>query len=99
MVADKAQIQRLLADPGGDEWRQRDIAQLLEDRLQDSNELYLDIMQQLQATMEELRKELAVDKMEFQKKVSSKPVWMVPLPSVKLRKYLIHCRISQCLPK
>lgn len=74
MIADKSEIQRLLANPGGDEWRQKDIAQLLEDRLQDSNELYVEIMQQLQKTMEELRKELAVEKTEFQKKVSSNQV-------------------------
>lgn len=74
MAADKTQIQRLLADPGGDEWREQGIAQQLEDRLQESYELYFELIQQLQRTMEELNKELAVDKEELQKQLANDKV-------------------------
>lgn len=69
MVADQSQIQRLLAEPDGDLWRQPHIEQQLIDRLQDSYELYLDIIRQLQRTTKDLNNELAMDKTGVQKKL------------------------------
>jgi hypothetical protein len=79
MVSNQAQILRLLADPGGKEWKEQSIAQQLEDRLQDSYELYFEIIQQLQRTMEELQEVLAVDKMNVQDKLKMKVSNHVPL--------------------
>lgn len=72
MVSDKAQILRLLAEPGGKEWKEQSIAQQLEDRLQDSYELYFEIIQQLQRAMEELQEVLAVDKTNVQDNLKMK---------------------------
>lgn len=74
LVAEQGQIQQLLADPGGEAWRQQSIAQQLAERLQDSYELYLEIIQQLRNVMEELNHELAVDKTEFQNKLAATKV-------------------------
>jgi hypothetical protein len=74
LVAEDEQIQRLLADPGGEEWQQQSIAKQLEDRLQESHDLYLEIIQQLRRTMDEIKKDLAIDKAGFQEKVSRSKV-------------------------
>ncbi|KAF2730966.1 hypothetical protein EJ04DRAFT_443922 [Polyplosphaeria fusca] len=71
MVADQEQIKRLLADPGGEEWHRDTVEQQLIDRLQDSYELYLEIIKQLQRTMQDLNTELAVDKAGVQDKLAA----------------------------
>ena len=70
LVADEDQIKRLLVDPGGEGWREQSVAQQLQDRLQESYELYLEIIQQLKTTMDELNRELAISKSGFQEKLS-----------------------------
>jgi hypothetical protein len=82
MVSDKAQILRLLADPGGKEWREQSIAQQLEDRLQDSYELYFEIIQQLQRAIEELHEVLAVEKTNVQSKLKTTVSYHMPLLSI-----------------
>jgi hypothetical protein len=82
MVSDKAQVLRLLADPGGKDWREPNIAQQLEDRLQDSYELYFEIIQQLQRAMEELHEVLAVDKTDVQDKLKMTVSYHVSLFSI-----------------
>ena len=72
IVADKAQILRLLADPGGEEWKEHSLAKQLEDRLQDSYELYFETIQQLQRTMEELQEVLALNKAGVQDNLKMK---------------------------
>lgn len=74
IVADQAQVQQLLAKPGSDLWRQPSIEQQLVDRLQDSYESYLDIIQQLQRTMQDLNDELAINKPEVQKTLANPKV-------------------------
>ncbi|KAF2496627.1 hypothetical protein BU16DRAFT_507162 [Lophium mytilinum] len=70
LVADKDQIQRLVADLGGAGWKDPELARQLEDRLQDSYEIYFHIMQQMNEAMNELNKELGGEKTGFQEKVS-----------------------------
>jgi hypothetical protein len=74
LVADQSQIQKLLAEPGGTLWREPGIEDQLKDRLQDSYELYLEIVQQLQRTMQNLNEELAVDKVAVQEKLAPQQV-------------------------
>lgn len=70
LVADQLLIDQLLDDPGGVTWQESSIAEQLKDRLRDSYDLYLDLIQQLKTTMDELNKVLGTDKASFQQKLS-----------------------------
>lgn len=70
LVADQVLINQLLADPGGVNWQESRIAEQLKDRLRDSYDLYLDLIQQLKTTMDELNKVLGTDKASFQQELS-----------------------------
>ncbi|OCL11415.1 hypothetical protein AOQ84DRAFT_423587 [Glonium stellatum] len=69
LKADDGEISRLMAEPNGDAWKDPQIAQQLEARLQGSYKLFLEIMQQMNGVIVELGKELGLDKPGFQKKL------------------------------
>ena len=71
LIADDDQIKQLMANPGGEKWKEQEIAQQLEDRLRDSYELYLEIIREIQRTIEKLNHELAVDKTGVQETLAS----------------------------
>jgi hypothetical protein len=74
LVEDDGQIRQLLADPGGEGWKEPHVAKHLEGRLHDSYEIYLEIVSEMQRTMEKLNDELSVDKKGFQEKVTQSKV-------------------------
>ncbi|PSN68573.1 hypothetical protein BS50DRAFT_571825 [Corynespora cassiicola Philippines] len=69
MVADESQIHQLISEPGGDLWREPSVEQQLKARLQDSYDLYLEAIQQLQSTLECINDELAFDEADIQKRL------------------------------
>jgi hypothetical protein len=73
VVSDDAQLQRLMAEPGGEAWKDPAIIKLLEGRLQDSYALYLEIIGEMRVVMDDLNKELAVD-VEGIQKASGQPL-------------------------
>lgn len=66
IVHEQDEVDRLLADPGGASWKEGELQKLLEDRLQDSYSVYVNIMQRLNETMVGLREELCVDSASIQ---------------------------------
>ncbi|KAI8956284.1 hypothetical protein F4801DRAFT_573809 [Xylaria longipes] len=66
LVADEGQLQDLIAKPGGPGWNDPAIQRALEKRLQNSYHLYLEILWEMQQTMQKLSKELSVDNIDIQ---------------------------------
>lgn len=71
LVVDDAMIEKLLSRPGGDEWKDDSIARLLEKRLRDSYQLYLDYIQGMERVMIELCEKLAADSVPVQDHLKS----------------------------
>lgn len=71
LVVDDDRIEALLADPGGDSWKEPMVADLLEKRLQDSFELYIEYIEGMDCVMKEIHKELAFDSQSVQTKVNT----------------------------
>ncbi|GAP91059.1 hypothetical protein SAMD00023353_1502080 [Rosellinia necatrix] len=69
-IADDHLIERMIANPGGEEWKMPEMADLLRAKLQKSYSVYLEIMDQFQETMDELRQELAVESGTIQSKMN-----------------------------
>jgi hypothetical protein len=61
LVHDDAQLQRLISDPGGEAWQDPEVQSALEARLQDSYDLYLEILSEMRRVMLDLNQELAID--------------------------------------
>ncbi|KAK3681013.1 hypothetical protein B0T22DRAFT_434709 [Podospora appendiculata] len=70
LVPNDAQLQALINEPGGPAWKDAEIQMALEARLQDSYELYLEILGEMQRAMQELNQELAVESNAIQSKVA-----------------------------
>lgn len=71
LVQDGNKVQRLLADPGGGDWKDPTVAGLLEERLNESYELYKEIIKAIDELMEKLNLELALDRDVVQRNVHS----------------------------
>lgn len=69
IVADADDITRLISDPGSKDWSREDLQGRLETRLQESYELYMSIVGDMNEAADELRKELALDKATVQSKL------------------------------
>lgn len=61
LVLDDDTIEELLLAPGGDRWREERVARLFEERLGDSYALYMQCINGMNQTMNEINRELAVD--------------------------------------
>ncbi|PON26769.1 hypothetical protein TGAM01_v204270 [Trichoderma gamsii] len=61
LVLDDDTIEELLLAPGGDCWREERVTRLFEERLGDSYGLYMQYMDGMVQTMDEINRELAVD--------------------------------------
>ncbi|KAL7823711.1 hypothetical protein V8C26DRAFT_433671 [Trichoderma gracile] len=61
LVADDEKVEELLSEPGGDCWKERSIADLLEKRLQDSYQLYMQYIRYMKRILDEINTELAID--------------------------------------
>ncbi|KAK3681760.1 hypothetical protein B0T22DRAFT_523034 [Podospora appendiculata] len=71
LVVDDAMIGKLLSAPGGESWNDPMISALLEVRLQESYELYLQYIHGIMRVMEELNRELAIDADSVQEKINT----------------------------
>jgi hypothetical protein len=67
LVLDDDKIKELLLAPGGDCWREESVAELFEKRLEESYELYMQYIQGIKNTMDEINRELAIDSKWAQK--------------------------------
>ncbi|KAF2119217.1 hypothetical protein BDV96DRAFT_642255 [Lophiotrema nucula] len=70
LVSDSEEVNRLIAEPGGQRWNSEALQQKLEERLQESYSLYIEIVNDMNETAEELRKELSFDQAAIQDKVN-----------------------------
>jgi len=61
LVADDAKIETLMANPGGESWKDPSFAAQLETRLGESYSLYLEYISGLAHVMDQLNKELGFD--------------------------------------
>ncbi|KAH0497862.1 hypothetical protein TgHK011_005144 [Trichoderma gracile] len=61
LVVDDERIRELLSEPGGDRWKEESIAESLERRLQGSYQLYMQYIQYMKRTMDEINAKLAID--------------------------------------
>ncbi|KAK4033528.1 hypothetical protein C8A01DRAFT_49909 [Parachaetomium inaequale] len=69
LAVDDARISRLLADPGGDEWKDAELARRLQDRLQDSHDVLLGTIEDMRTTMGELKNEIMIDAENLRQKI------------------------------
>lgn len=65
-VVDSQQYAQLLANPGGEGWKEACVEEALTDRLQDRYQLYLNVMAELEDAMTKLCKSAKVDDSAFQ---------------------------------
>lgn len=61
LVLDDDTIEELLLAPGGDRWREERVTRLFEERLGDSYGLYMQYINDMNKTMDEINRELVVD--------------------------------------
>lgn len=66
LVGDEDELRLLLAEPGGDRWKDDKLEQKLKERLPKSYEIYLEIIDEVKRVMENLKDELGIDKVYFQ---------------------------------
>ncbi|KAK6453111.1 hypothetical protein FP744_10009363 [Trichoderma asperellum] len=71
LVLDDDKIGELLLMPGGDCWQEKSVAELFEKRLGDSYGLYMQYIQGMGKTMDEINRELAIDSEWAQKMLDS----------------------------
>ena len=71
LVVDDDDVNELMSEPGGLKWRDPALEQKLIDRLPRSYDLFLDIMHDIQATMEGLQEELGLNRTLFQKELGA----------------------------
>ncbi len=74
LVYDEDELKLLIADPGGDKWRDSELEQGLKERLPRSYDIYLEIIGEIQDIMESLKHALGVDLTGFQSKLTSEEV-------------------------
>ena len=71
LAVDDTTISRLLADPGGEGWKDPSVDGLLKERLGEKYELYFEYMKGLERVMEKVEEELAADSDAVQKKLDT----------------------------
>ncbi|KAK0616330.1 hypothetical protein B0T14DRAFT_245057 [Immersiella caudata] len=81
IVPDDTQLHRLIGDPGGEAWQDPAIQRALEARLQDSYDIYLEILSEMQRVMSDLNQELAIDNDAAQPKARRNGGAKAPTPS------------------
>ncbi|KAI0447115.1 hypothetical protein F4803DRAFT_397577 [Xylaria telfairii] len=69
LITDENQLQDLIAKPAGPGWNDPAIQLALEKRLQNSYHLYMEILVEMQETMQKLNTELSVDDIQFQRHI------------------------------
>jgi hypothetical protein len=84
---DDGKLTKLLSNPGGDGWREREVAEQLEQRLQDAYELYLDYIKGMERVLEELNHELAFDSDPVHQKITTAVGQLLITPRFSLSPY------------
>lgn len=74
LVANDGQLQDLIAKPAGPGWNDPAIQLVLEKRPQNCYHLYMEILVEMQETMQKLNTELSVDNIHFQPHVRNEKV-------------------------
>jgi hypothetical protein len=74
LIADDDELQQLIADPDGPEWKNPELETRLRQRLPKSYDLYLESIDRIKDVMNDLKRELRIDKAGFQSKVSEDDV-------------------------
>jgi hypothetical protein len=69
LIPDVDEVAKLIADPGGQKWCDRELQQRLEGRLHESYQLYQDTITEMNEIAEELRKELCFDEQNVHDKL------------------------------
>ncbi|WPH03870.1 Hypothetical protein R9X50_00675300 [Acrodontium crateriforme] len=69
-VIDRVEYEQLLADPGGPGWKDESVDEALANRLSESHQRYLEILDEFSETMMKLTKAVKVDDPEFQSLIS-----------------------------
>lgn len=70
LIADDTRLQDLLKDPGGLSWQDPSLEAMLRDRLPKTYSSYLDTMEMMKETIQDLEEALGVSKIHFQARVS-----------------------------
>ena len=70
IVNDADEVTRLVDDPGGKGWSSNVLQERLERRLQESYNLYMEIIYEMNNTVEKLQKELGLDKTSVKSKLA-----------------------------
>ncbi|KAH8805201.1 hypothetical protein F5884DRAFT_442401 [Xylogone sp. PMI_703] len=70
LIADEEELQRLIAEPDGSEWKNPELEKRLRQRLPKSYDLYLESINRIKDVMNGLKYELGINKAGFQSKVS-----------------------------
>lgn len=86
LIVDDHDIAALMADPGGEKWKDPDLEVKLKGRLPKSYELFLDTISDINATMDRLEDELGIRREAFQQGLTAKsePVGLQSLPDHQL---------------
>lgn len=85
LVGDDGQLQDLIEKPGGPVWNDPALQRALENRLQKSYRVYMEILDEMQQTMQELNKELSVDNAQLQSYIREEKVGDVCFSSTVTR--------------
>lgn len=88
LVQNEDELALLIAKPGGDGWKDRELEQQLVERLPKSYEIYLEIINEINDVMESLKDELGINKVYFQSRVACGEV-SISLPELVLSRLMI----------
>ena len=78
LIADEDELQHLIANPAGPEWKNPELEVRLKQRLPKSYNLYLESIDHINDVMNELKHELGIDKAGFQCRVYEDHVYPYP---------------------
>jgi hypothetical protein len=70
IMSDRDEVALLVSDPGGKDWNSKPLQERLENRLQESYGLYIEIIHEMNETAKDLKDELSLDKATIQSKLS-----------------------------
>lgn len=88
LVRNEDELALLIAKPGGDGWKDRELEQQLKERLPKSYEIYLEIINEINGVMENLKDELGINKVYFQSRVACGEV-NISCPDLLLSRLMI----------
>ncbi len=74
LVYDEDELKLLIAEPGGDKWRDAGLEHGLKERLPRSYDIYLEIIGEIKTIMESLKHALGIDMTGFQSKLACEEV-------------------------